>query len=519
MVLGTPYPSSIFPKAPVRAADLTFLIEQLTYGHHCALLGASNMGKSALLNSLATPTARHLLGPKPTKDKIPYDSNSQITLDGGFPNADDWNSLPSIIVFVDCLEAGDSEHAFYEVIMRRITEEFALWIGKESDSDLTPRQSLSTPERSSPALSEDELKQIHQAVLQSPTEVAFRSAFASGLRKLLSRTACRLVLILDEFDDSFRSLPPWPFRQLRATANLHNGANQHARIQYVLATTHQLSYLRTDNETYEFRELFQMTTHPLMPLDEDDALRLMSYLDTQEPESSAPQLVHKIVAAAGGHPGLLERIHALISRQAIDITSDMSVEALVQVLLKARPIQTECERLWRELEEAEQAAVLSLLDTPSRPANVAVTRLKGLSRINHESTLFSPLWAATLRQQMTKLVNANSFANNLERGHGGSLSTLPGITVEPQTGQIWADGEEITWTLASEHQRSLVRLLVKRSGAVCSYNEIADHVYGVGDGVTPGAIRELVNRTRKKLPDSGYIINVPGEGYRLKVSD
>jgi DNA-binding response OmpR family regulator len=73
----------------------------------------------------------------------------------------------------------------------------------------------------------------------------------------------------------------------------------------------------------------------------------------------------------------------------------------------------------------------------------------------------------------------------------------------------------------SEPQRKLVRLLHYRRGAVCSYDEIAEEVWGVGEGVTPGAIYELVKRLRQKVEpdwrDPRYVVTVPGEGYRLQI--
>lgn len=494
------YPSALFPKAPVRADDLRFILDQISYGHHCALLGASNTGKSALLQSLATPAASQLLTkrtlplssqPDPNRqskqqsDKPSRASQTASNSQAGTEKGTEVERLPVLVVFVDCLEAGDSEQALYEVIMRRAVEEFGL--------DATVAEPMTT-------LDHDALVEIHRSVLESPSELAFRSAFASGLRRLLHAAECRLLLVLDEFDDTFRSLPPWPFRQLRAAANQHG-----IKIQYVVATTHRLAHLRQDSETYEFRELFQMTTRSLMPLSAEDSGHLMGYLDTQEPTPLVPELMEKIVAISGGHPGLLERIHGLVSQEALVVPDDASSSQLVDLLLKSLPIRTECERLWHELERAEQDAISRVLMGKADEETSRILSVKGITHIDEPSSLFSSLLTKHLRHY----VQNDSV--------GTEPSEVHGIICDPETEQIWADGEEITWTLASEHQRSLVRLLYKRNGAVASYDEIADHVYGVGEGVSPGAIRELVNRTRRKLPDSGYIVNVPGEGYRLKV--
>jgi len=72
----------------------------------------------------------------------------------------------------------------------------------------------------------------------------------------------------------------------------------------------------------------------------------------------------------------------------------------------------------------------------------------------------------------------------------------------------------------SELQRKLVQLLCRKGGMVCTYDEIAEEVWGVGVGVSPAAIRELVARIRKKIPElKRYILIVPREGYRLETPE
>lgn len=68
-----------------------------------------------------------------------------------------------------------------------------------------------------------------------------------------------------------------------------------------------------------------------------------------------------------------------------------------------------------------------------------------------------------------------------------------------------------------------MRLLYQKAGAVCTYDEIAEEVWGAGEGVSPGAIYELVKRLRQKVEEDWrnprYIVTVPGEGCRLQVPE
>jgi DNA-binding response OmpR family regulator len=175
------------------------------------------------------------------------------------------------------------------------------------------------------------------------------------------------------------------------------------------------------------------------------------------------------------------------------------------------PIEKECQRLWDELEEEEREGLLALvgggeaaLDEDKRRA----LESKGLLAFGEDDVplIFSPVFEAFLRAE-------------LARRHGAEAR---GIRCDPATGRVWSDEQEVTVKL-SEPQRRLVRLLFQRRGAVCSYDEIAEEVWGVGEGVTPGAIYELVKRVRQKVePDwrePCYVVTVPGEGYRLQVPE
>jgi hypothetical protein len=69
----------------------------------------------------------------------------------------------------------------------------------------------------------------------------------------------------------------------------------------------------------------------------------------------------------------------------------------------------------------------------------------------------------------------------------------------------------------------VVLILHRHGGAICTYDQIAEQVWGVGAGVSSGAIYELVKRVRQKVePDwrePCYVVTVPREGYRLKISE
>ena len=452
--MGSNFSISAFAGASVQAQELQYIVDCIRQGHCCSLVGPSNTGKSFLLRSLPIEEVR-----------------LQCAREG---------SIPPVIVFIDCLEAGDSEHAFYELLLRRTIEELEV--------------------AGVPASTIDNLRDIHSKMLGDIADVAIRSLYASSVRQLGQETDIPLVLVLDEFYDVFRHLPPWPFRQLRA---LYDALE--TKVCYITATSHHLEQLRADKDTYEFRELFHLHTLILEPLIEEDARRFVTYLAEKRGITLSDENISLMVKLSGGHPGILERIYIMLSGRGDDLMNPLSITA--PELIRERPIEKECERLWSEL-EAEHDALLTLVERGEQALKNAERKLLeakglGVSKKGRSLVVFSPVFETFLREKLT----------------GASQTDIQGLRCDFDTGQIWVDEQEVTLQL-SEPQRKLVNFLYQKAGMVCTYDEIAEGVWGVGEGVSPGAIYELVKRVRQKIePDwktPRYIVTVPGKGYRLQ---
>ncbi|MCB0163272.1 MAG: winged helix-turn-helix domain-containing protein [Anaerolineae bacterium] len=449
------YTNAAFPGAPIRAKELDYLVTHLRAGWCCAVVGPSNTGKSFLLKSL-----------------LMEEVVQHCTKTG-------W--LTPIIVFVDCLEAGDSEHAFYELLLRRTIETLAY---HDEVAAILPS-----------------LREFHRELLQAgPSEVTVRALYASSVRMVCQHHQAQLILILDEFYDVFRHLPPWPFRQLRA---LHDGLQR--QLCFVTATSHFLENLRPDAAVYEFRELFQLHTMMLYPLSPADAQAFITYLADRQGETVSPENRQRLLELSGGHPGLLERIYSVATLTQVNMMAPL--EMTTAELINLPPVQKECQRLWNEL-EAEQEGLLALLSdstTALTAQQEALLSRKGLiTQTAGQSQIFSLVLAQFIETTY---------------GHQIDKDTETGVWVDADTGQIFVGDEEITLVL-SEPQRKLIQFLCDRVGTVCSYDDIAVGVWGIGEGVSPGAIYELVKRVRQKIePDwkkPRYIVTVPGKGYRLE---
>ena len=446
-----------FPEAPVRGDDLRYVVGCVRRGQCCLVVGPSNTGKSLLLRSLLTEEIR------------------QHCAQGG-------TGLP-VAVFVDCLEAADSEQAFYELILRSIVE------------------AVEVSEVPEPTV--NALRTMYGAVMDRATDVAIRSLFARSVRELMRGSQPTLVVILDEFDDVFRALSPWPLRQLRALRDRYGD-----RLCYVVATSRHLERLRSDADTYEFRELFQASIRVLCPLQRADAERFAAYLAGERGDSPRQEHVALVIELSGGHPGLMERVYGLL-REGFAGPAP-TLQAAVTGLSGQRVIRKECRRLWDELEEEERAGLLALAGggelTPGTGQRQGL-ETKGLvvEREDGELAIFSPVFEAFVQQEL-----------------GARREPARcGLWYDGEKRQIWLDGQDVTRELSAD-QYALLVFLCQRPDVVCTKDEVAQAVWPDQsmEGITDAQIYQLVKRTREKIEldplNPRYIVTVRGQGYRFE---
>jgi len=452
--IGLEFSREVFPEAPVRAEDLRYIVSCIQQGECCSVVGPSNTGKSILLKSLLAEEVRQSCAHE--------------------------GAAPPLMIFVDCLAAGDTEQGFYELVLRRILEEL--------EGSGASRATIKT------------LRTLHRQVLRYTSDEAVRSLFASSMRELYREPGIRVVLILDEFDDVFHTLPPWPFRQLRALRDRFG-----VRLCYVVATSRHLERLRSDVETYEFRELFHPYTRVLCPLCQEDTRCFIAYLAKKHGMILDEERTSLAIDLSGGHPGFLTHICRILSTWEVEPLPQR--QTIVAELSRDQVIQEECRRLWAELEEEELEGLLTLvgrgeaaLDAEHRQSLEA----KGLVRVREDGNLgvFSSIFEAFVKDELATR----------------QLVAVKGFYCDLETRRVWVDGREVTWQL-SELQRELVLLLYQKEGQLCTYAEIGEKLYWDESVKTP-RIRQLVARIYEKIPESRrYILIVPREGYRMETPE
>ena len=144
-----------FNGAIIREDLQDWIIQVLSRGECCAIVGPSNTGKSLLLRMLLDKSTQ----------KSPWPGRE----------------APPLLVFIDCLDcAGESELAFYELILRRIHQTLDQ-IGFEK-------------------VHVDEVGVLREDLLNADNRVEIRAHFAISMHTIGCIPGINLVLMLDEFD-------------------------------------------------------------------------------------------------------------------------------------------------------------------------------------------------------------------------------------------------------------------------------------------------------------------------------
>lgn len=437
----------------LRREDGAYVLQQVADGGCCAVVGASNTGKSCLLRALTRRGSHH----QP-------DSATFVYLD-----------------FNLMLEA--TEQGFYELILRRLVEEL-------------------------PPLGVDAeflggLRSAYHTLVAPPSSFQISLSFSEGLTAVCQGLAGSLILLLDEFDEPFEQIEGRAFLNLRALKDKYPG-----RLSFVTATNHRLSSIRRGRDVDEFSELFEPFTRFLAPLEQADVDQVIAWVAEQEDYTFGDQDRAFISHHAGGHLGLL----LLVSRALGEVTGkpvrDASQDWLIHRQVRERldrdiNVQAECRKLWDDLTEEQQDALLAIVGPEEDIDPRALDSLRVMGLIHREEDmLFSPVFEAFVyRQRLTR------------------RSRREGVRVDVESGTVSVDGRP-TSTLTDLEYRLLL-LMYGRLNKICDKYQIVESVWGEDyiDQVDDARIDKLISRLRAKLePDPAnprYLLTVRGRGYKL----
>lgn len=437
-----------------RQDELRLLLSRLSNGEDLSLVGVSNVGKTDLLRDLSLAKTH-----------------------------------PEICcLYIDCNRMVEwGEQALYEVILRVLLDE---------------------AEKIGPDLSAA-LRRSYDALLNPSGSFHIPLHFDEALTTWLETRGGRTVLIFDEFDAPFLHLEPRVFLNLRGLKDRYPRA-----LSYVTATDQTLPRLRSGEQVDEFTELFGHSTHYVLPLNPDDA---RAFIDEQAALLGAAFDASDaafILAQAGGHPGLLgivcRRLAAITGAVARDPSGDLLIHRQLRDVLRTdASVRLEGEKIWRDLDEAEQDTLRAIYQPGAADDDFALAELrrKGvLSGTRYDPIFFAELFRRFVQGRVAALNAAQPEAE-------------PGVRLDVESGVVRVDGRVVEQLTNLEYR--LLLLFYGHLNKIIDKYQMVEAVWGEDyiDEVYDSAIDKLVSRLRHKIePDPAnprFIITVRGRGYKL----
>lgn len=438
------------PDHPItyRKAIVNAVSSSIKDGESCAIIGAASMGKSRLIHFL-----------------LREDIQQEYLADG----ADQ-----TLLVWADCNRMAEiSEWGLYELILTALAETV----------DGSTRQPL--------------LDLREQAIIEHNALLAQRNV-EMAMRLLCREEGYKIALILDEFDQSYRTLNGQTLENLRALRD----RNKYA-LSYILFMRDDPIFLREVDDSEGFYELFSRSVIGLTPYNEADSKSVIDQIlarRTAETLTLPPDFHAQLFTLSGGHPGLLV---ALIHEYLINPPTGKSWSDWAGEAAKAHE---ECRKIWHGLRESEQLALRHIVSGAEADIDAHESLLlKGLINCgeNRQSAqLFSPL--------LTQYVESQA-----------SIVNQP-LTVDSKKGDVWINGQTVKGLTAKEFK--LIAYLYEHKNEIRSADEIIDAIYDENErfDIDKGNISQLVKRVRGKIESDTkhyrYLVNSRGRGYRLVVS-
>jgi hypothetical protein len=441
----------------LRQDDGVFILQRVGDGDCCAVVGLSNTGKSYLLRSLAR---------RETRDAL------------------DGQTAEHTFVYVDfnlMLEA--TEQGFYELVLRCLMEELAR---------LTPDAGFL-----------NQLQNAYGTLVAPPSAFQIPLSFSEGLMAVCRGTPRNLILLFDEFDEPFEQIDGRAFLNLRALKDKYRD-----RLSFVTATNRRLSNIRRGRDVDEFVELFQPFTRFLGPLVTSDIGQVVAWVAGQEGYTFDDDDRAFLHHHADGHLGLLLAVCRALGEVTGEPVRDAGQDWLIHRQVRDQldgdiNVQAECRKLWDDLTEAQQDALMAVVGAEDDVDGRALKSLqrKGMIR-EGEDLLFAPVFEAFVRRQ--RLTRRRRYE---------------GVRVDVESGSVWVDGRQASTLTDLEYR--LLLLLYGRLNKICDKYQIVEAVWGEDyiDQVDDARIDKLLSRLRAKVePDPRnprYILTVRGRGYKL----
>jgi hypothetical protein len=350
------------------------------------------------------------------------------------------------------------------------------------------------------------LQKAYHTLINPPSTFQISLSFSEGLTTVCENMEQCLVLLFDEFDEPFEQIEGRAFLNLRALKDKYR-----QRFSFVTATNRRLSSIRRGRDVDEFVELFEPFTRVLGPLAGSDVDQIIGWVASQEGYTFDDQDREFLHHQADGHMGLLLAVCRALGEVTGEPVRDPGQDWLIHRQVREQldrqiNVQAECRKVWEDVTEEEQDALMALVGGEAEVDRQTLERLqaKGLVR-GEEGLLFAPVFEGFVRRQRVT-----------------QRQRQEGVRVDVESGAVWVDGRPIPTLTDLEYR--LLLLFYGRLNKLCDKYQIVEAVWGEDyiDQVDDARIDKLLSRLRTKIEldprNPQYLVTVRGRGYKLVTS-
>lgn len=157
----------------------------------------------------------------------------------------------------------------------------------------------------------------HEIILSNHAILARRHGELAA-HMLCQERGLRLCLVLDEFDDLYRNLPPPALLNLRALRDAHK-----YHLSYIVLLRQTPARLRPPADCEGFYELLSRTIIGLRPYTTEDADRIITQLEVRKNHILPGEARTLLLHLSGGHPGLLGALFGALADRAAYTQDDV----------------------------------------------------------------------------------------------------------------------------------------------------------------------------------------------------
>ncbi len=243
-----------------------------------------------------------------------------------------------------------------------------------------------------------ELVDLIAKVFQSRDSLLALRFFEMAINRLCQGLDLKLCIMLDEFDEAYKSFSHEMFSQLRAVRDTNKN-----RISYVVFLRTLPERLRpTGNDNESFYELLSRTMLGIGPYTIEDTLQILQQLEARRNYSLTPARREQLAKASGGHIGLLQAfLSILIENSRATHEIDTEGESGIKWFSQQPASVEECRKMWEGLDQDERSSLLGFAAGDQTQKSTPAEKLlfaKGLLQTSGNVTsFFSPVFGQYVR--------------------------------------------------------------------------------------------------------------------------